>query len=62
MAVGGEAHAETELGVVLEERVGPGGTAAGAVLAIGRRRQVAAVDGGTAGGVGNLRAFAVELA
>ena len=44
---GGGGHTEAELGVVLEERVGPGGTEAAAVVAAvwcGRSR--AAVDGG----------------
>src|SRR5690606_29206639 len=44
-------QAEAELGVILEERVGPRGTAAVSILAIRRGRQVSAVDGRAAGGV-----------
>ena len=61
LLVDGEAHAEAELGVVFEERVGPGRSAAFVVGAVGRGRQVAAVDGGAAGGVGDHRAVAEEL-
>ena len=59
--VGGLAQAEAELGVVLEERIRPGRATAGAVLAVGCGRQVAAVDRGTAGGVGDGQAVAEEL-
>jgi len=52
---GGGGHTEAELGVVLEERVGPGGTeAAAVVLAVGGGRSRAAVDGGAARGVTHL--------
>ena len=42
--VGGQPQAEPELGVVLEERVGPGRPAPAGVRRPGGRRQVAAVD------------------
>src|SRR5262249_49184510 len=48
-----QAHAETELGVVLEQRVGPGRAAAIGTLGPGGGGKVAAVNGGTAGGVGD---------
>ncbi len=55
------AHAEAELRVVFEERVGPGRSAAGSVLAVGRCGQVAAVDRGAAGRVGDVEPIAEEL-
>ena len=59
---GGGGHTETELGVVLEERVGPGGTVAAAVVAaVGGGRSRAAVDGGAARGVGHHHLLAEEL-
>ena len=61
LLVDGEAHAEAELGVVFEQRVGPGRSAALVVGAVGRGRQVAAVDRGAAGGVGDQHAVAEEL-
>ena len=59
--VGGEAQTEAELGVVFEEGVGPCGAAAVFIGAIRRGGEVAAVDGGAAGGVGHDEAVAVEL-
>src|SRR5690349_5124817 len=59
--VGGEPHAEAELGVVLEQRIAPGGTAAFGVDRVGRGGEIAAVDGGAAGGVGDQHAVAEEL-
>ncbi len=59
--VGGEAEAQPELGVVLEQRVRPGRPAARRVLGPGRHRQVAAVDRRAAGGVGDLQPVAEEL-
>ena len=59
--VGREPHAEAEFGVVLEQRVAPGRAAPGAVDGVGRARQVAAVDGGAAGGVGDQHAVAEQL-
>ena len=56
-----EADAQPELGVVLEERVGPGRPAPVRVLGPGRGGQVAAVDRGAAGGVGDHRAVAEQL-
>ena len=56
-----QAEAEAELGVVLEERVRPGRAAALAVRRPGRGRQVAAVDRGAAGGVGDEHPVAEEL-
>ncbi len=57
-----DAHAQAKLGVVLEQRVGPGWAAAQRVLRPGRGRQVAAIDARTAGGVGDHRAVAIQLA
>ncbi len=61
MLVGGEAEAEAEFGIVLEERVRPGGAAALGVLRPGGDRQVAAVDRRAAGGVGHHQPVAEEL-
>ncbi len=61
LLVDGEADAEAELRVVLEERVGPRRAVSFAIHRVGRRRQVAAVDGRTAGGVGDHGAIAEEL-
>ena len=59
---GGGGHAEAEFGVVLKERVGPGGTeAAAVVLAVGGGRGRAAVDGGATRGVGHHHLLAEEL-
>ena len=59
---GGGGHTEAELGVVLKQRVGPGGTeAAAVVLAIRCGRSRAAVDGGAARGVGHHHLLAEEL-
>ena len=60
--VEGQADAQAELGVVLEERVGPG-RARGrrGSMRVGRGGQVAAVDRRAAGGVGDQRAVAEEL-
>ena len=55
------AHAEAELGVVFEERVGPRRPAALRVLAVGRGGQVAAVDRRAAGGIGDVEPIAEEL-
>ena len=55
------AHAEAELRVVFEERVGPGRSAARSVLAVGRGGQVAAVDRRAARGVGDVEPVAEEL-
>ena len=48
-----QVHAEAELGVVLEQGVGPGGTMALFVDGVGAGGGGAAIDGGAAGGVGN---------
>ena len=61
LLVEGEAHAEAELGVVLEEGVRPGRAAPVAVDGVGRRREVAAVDRRAAGGVGDQHPVAEEL-
>src|SRR6516225_5019174 len=61
MLVGGEAETQTELGVVLEQGVRPGWAAPGGILGPGRDRQVAAVDRGAAGRVGDLEAIPKEL-
>ncbi len=59
--VDGEAEAKTEFGVVLKERVGPGDAAAVVVGGVGRGGQIAAVDRGATGGVGDDRAISEEL-
>ena len=59
--VGGEPEPEAELGVVLEERVGPGRPPARGVDRPRGGRQVAAVDRGAAGGVGDHQPVAEEL-
>ena len=51
LVVDGQAHAESELGVILEQGVGPGGTAALGVHRVRRGGQIASVDGRAAGGV-----------
>ncbi|MBV6467451.1 MAG: hypothetical protein PGMFKBFP_02812 [Anaerolineales bacterium] len=56
-----EAHPQPELGVVFEERVRPGRAASVRAHRPGSRRQVAAVDGGAARGVGDDGAVAEEL-
>ena len=56
-----EPHAEPELGVVLEQGVRPGRPAAVAVRRPRRRRQVAAVDRGAAGRVGDDHPVAEQL-
>ena len=60
--VGGQAQPEAELGVVLEQRVRPGRPAACRVLRPRRGRQVAAVDRGASGGVGDGRPLPEQLA
>ena len=59
--VGGEAHAETELGIVLEQRIVPGRPPALGVGRVRRGRQVATVDRRTAGGIGDQHAVAEQL-
>ena len=61
LLVDGETHAETKLSVVLKERVRPSDAAAILVEGVGGGGQVAAVDGGAAGGVGDDRAISEEL-
>jgi hypothetical protein len=56
-----EAHAETKLGVVLEERVGPRGAAPLGVGGVRRRGEVAAVDGRAARRVGDEQVITEEL-
>ena len=58
---GGEEHAVTELGIVLEEAVGPGGAVAVFVHGVGAGRGAAAVDGGAARGVRDQHPVAEEL-
>ncbi len=62
MLVGCEPEAETELGIVLEQRIRPGGPSAFGILRPRRDGQVAAIDGGAAGGVGDLQPVAEQLA
>ncbi len=54
-------HTQTMLCIVLEQGVGPGGTTAFFVDAVGRGGSGAAPDGGTAGGVGNVHPIAEQL-
>ena len=61
LLVDGQAQAQAEFGVVFEQRVGPRRSAALVVGAVGRGGQVAAVDGGAAGGVADHHAVAEEL-
>ena len=62
MFVGREPKAESELGIVLEQRIRPRRPSPLAVFRPWRNGKVAAVDGGAAGGVGDLRAIAEQLA
>ena len=56
-----QVHAQTVLGVVLEEGVGPGGAMAALVHGVGGGSGGAAPDGGTAGGVGDVHPVAADL-
>jgi hypothetical protein len=56
-----QAHAQAKLGVVFEQRVRPGRAAAFFVLGPRGGGQVAAVDGGAAGGIGDDGAVAEQL-
>ena len=59
---GSGGHTETELGVVLEQAVGPSHTlAASAVLAVRSGRRRTTVDGGTTGSVGHDHSLTEEL-
>ena len=62
MQVRRQADAQAELGVVLEQRVGPRGPAAHGVLRPRRGGQVAAVDRRASGGVGDGGAVTEQLA
>ena len=59
--VDGQAHAQAEFGVVLEEGIGPDRTAALGVGAVGGGGQIAAKDRRAAGGVGDQQAVADQL-
>ena len=59
--VRGQTKAKTEFGVVLKQRVRPGGSATFAIGGPRRHRQIAAVDGRAAGGVGDLQAVTEQL-
>ena len=59
--VGCQPEAQPELGVVLEQRVRPGRPTPFAVHRPGRNREVAAVNRGTASGVGDLQPVAEQL-
>jgi len=59
--VGRQPEAEPELGIILEQRVRPGRAASLAVATPGCDRQVAAIDRGTAGGVGDHGAVTEQL-
>src|SRR5579884_1459883 len=56
-----QAHAETKFGVVFKERIRPRGAAPFGIDAPRRCGQVAAIDGGAAGGIGNDHAIAEQL-
>src|SRR5438093_1505060 len=62
LLVAREAHAEAELGVVLEEGVGPRRPAAVSIRTPRGRREVPAIDRRAAGGIRHQRAVAEELA
>src|SRR5262249_40200258 len=62
LPVQGQAHAETELGIVLEQRVGPRGTTSVRVRRPRRGRLTGTVDRRAAGGVRDDRAVTEELA
>ncbi len=62
MLIGGQAEAQTEFGVIFEQRVGPGGAAPFRVMAPGCGRQIATVDGGATGGVGHHHTIPEQLA
>ena len=55
-------HPETELGVVLEQRIAPGRTATRRIRAPGGGGQIAAIDRAAAGGIGHHHPVAEELA
>ena len=61
LLIQGQAHAQAKLGVVFEQRVRPGRTAAFVVLGPRGGGQVAAVDRRTAGGVGHDDTVAEQL-
>ena len=61
LLVDGDAESKTEFGVVFKKRIRPGRAAAGSVLGPGSGGQVAAVDGGASGGIGDDGAVAKEL-
>ena len=57
----GKPEAQTKLGVILEQAVGPGGTSSVDILRIRGRWQVTTVDGGTACCVGDDRPVPEQL-
>lgn len=59
--IDGETEPQSELGVVFKQRVGPGRPAPVGVGGVGGGRQVAAINGRAAGGVGNQQPIAIEL-
>ena len=61
MLVGGKAHAETELGIVLKQGIRLGGAATFDVPGPRRGGLIAAIDRGAAGGVCDQEPFAEEL-
>ena len=56
-----QAESQAEFGVVLEQRIAPGGAAPVRVDRVGRRGQIAAVDRRAAGGVADHHAVAKQL-
>ena len=61
LLIDGKPEAQTELRIVFEKRVRPGGTAAGCVFRPGRGGQVAAVNRRASGSVGNDGPVAEQL-
>ena len=61
MMVGRQPEAHAKLGIVFEQRIGPGRPTARRILGPGRGGQVAAVNGGTTGGVGDHHAATKQL-
>src|SRR5208283_49778 len=61
MLVGGQTEAESKLRIVLEQRVGPGGTRAFGAAAPRRHGKIAAIDRGASGGIRDHHAIAEQL-
>ncbi len=61
MLIHGEPEAQAKFGIVLKQGIRPGRTTALGVGGVGGGGQVAAIDGGATGGVGNQQSVTVEL-